>query len=477
MSAVIIYKNVDVITDKQLRNLSKPIYSSVFSIRLSLEDILSCILEKATVLEILSADKRLKLTLSNYKKDNTTGEDPIPDPYNGKPDSFPFISGILDAKDSPGLVTGNAIKTYIANNGGGGGGTVTLVDGKVFTDKTGATIKFRRGAKADLPTLAVGEPAVVNDEKRLYVGGATGVIAIPNQADIAALQELIDGITVDVNIENKVDKVAGKGLSTNDYATQDKNAVATIGNKVDKVAGKGLSANDYTIDDKNAVATIGNKADGSAITDLNSQLNYIRTQIASILIIIGGIPSTPFTASLVANVSIAEAGTIINSIIFTWSYAGGVPTSQQFEGTTLDNALRTKTYTTPVSTNKTFTLSAVAPDSSVKTSTASIKFFNGIYYGVSSSVSYDNTLVKSLTKVLSDIKGRTINVNAAGETDYIYYCIPSRLGAITFTVGGFEGGLGLVSTIQFTNANGFTESYDIYRSDNAGLGSTTINIA
>ena len=66
-------------------------------------------------------------------------------------------------------------------------------------------------------------------------------------------------------LDGKVDKVTGKGLSTNDYTNEEKALVATIGDKVDKVAGKGLSSNDYTNADKAAVATIGDKLDASDI--------------------------------------------------------------------------------------------------------------------------------------------------------------------------------------------------------------------
>ena len=95
----------------------------------------------------------------------------------------------------------------------------------------------------------------------------------------------------------KVDKVAGKGLSTNDYTNEDKaevakvagkadqsaltahigdtsvhlspsdkTAIADVANKVDKVAGKGLSTNDYTNEDKEEVAKVAGKADQSALT-------------------------------------------------------------------------------------------------------------------------------------------------------------------------------------------------------------------
>lgn len=73
------------------------------------------------------------------------------------------------------------------------------------------------------------------------------------------------GTDAQAALADKVDKVAGKGLSTNDYTTAEKNAVATIGNKVDKVAGKGLSTNDYTTAEKTAVATIANKANSADV--------------------------------------------------------------------------------------------------------------------------------------------------------------------------------------------------------------------
>ena len=64
---------------------------------------------------------------------------------------------------------------------------------------------------------------------------------------------------------SKVDKVEGKGLSTNDYTTEDKVALQTaqtqisdlllyLNSKVDKVSGKGLSTNDFTDDEKGKLA-------------------------------------------------------------------------------------------------------------------------------------------------------------------------------------------------------------------------------
>lgn len=56
------------------------------------------------------------------------------------------------------------------------------------------TIKFRRGLKTGLSSLLLGEPALVTDEKRLYVGGDSENIAIPNKADIDSINSSLADI-------------------------------------------------------------------------------------------------------------------------------------------------------------------------------------------------------------------------------------------------------------------------------------------
>ena len=63
---------------------------------------------------------------------------------------------------------------------------------------------------------------------------------------------------IDKTLYSKVEKVNGKGLSTNDYTNTDKQKVDTITNKVDIVSGKGLSTNDYTNEDKEKLNTLSN---------------------------------------------------------------------------------------------------------------------------------------------------------------------------------------------------------------------------
>lgn len=73
--------------------------------------------------------------------------------------------------------------------------------------------------------------------------------------------EVVSLGSTEVDLSNYVEKVDGKGLSTNDYTDDDKELVETIEDKVDKVEGKGLSTNDFTDNDKDAVDSIENKVD------------------------------------------------------------------------------------------------------------------------------------------------------------------------------------------------------------------------
>ncbi len=74
-------------------------------------------------------------------------------------------------------------------------------------------------------------------------------------------KQIVGGVTQ--ALEQKVDKVVGKGLSTNDYSDEDKQIVGgvtqALEQKVDKVVGKGLSTNDYSDEDKALVSIISSQ--------------------------------------------------------------------------------------------------------------------------------------------------------------------------------------------------------------------------
>lgn len=88
----------------------------------------------------------------------------------------------------------------------------------------------------------------------------------------------------------------------------------------------------------------------------------------------------------------------------------------------------------------------------------------------------DNNFLFNLSSALSGTKSRKITVNSSNNY-YIWYAYPARLGNANFKVGGFDGGFELYTTFTHTNSSGYQESYYVYKSDNHGLGNTTIEIS
>lgn len=154
------------------------------------------------------------------------------------------------------------------------------------------------------------------------------------------------------------------------------------------------------------------------------------------------------------------------TITLAWSL-NKTATSQNINGSPVTG--NSKQYT-GVTTGQTYTLNVSDGQTSASRS-VSVSFANRVYYGTAA----DLTTVTSLTGILSNDPERTITVNA-GAGEYIIYAIPARLGDVVFYVGGFEGGFEDAVEQTLTNASGYQEAYKVYRSTNAGLGDTTVDI-
>ena len=178
-------------------------------------------------------------------------------------------------------------------------------------------------------------------------------------------------------------------------------------------------------------------------------------------------------ATLSLSTAPAELGETVTGLQLTWSI-NKTPIEVSLDVIILD--VNDNSYVCPdnITTNRTFRLS-VADDRNTIEKSASIRFLNGKYYGVSSSTTYDNDFILSLSKQLtSDGKGSFSVSSGVGE--YIYFATPSRFATPRFSVGGLEGGFALVHTLDFTNASGYMESYNIYKSDNSNLGFVTVDV-
>ena len=194
------------------------------------------------------------------------------------------------------------------------------------------------------------------------------------------------------------------------------------------------------------------KADESELDEIRARLDALEYQEIKI-------------STMTANPSLCEMGSS-NDITVAWTL-NKVPTSMNINGVPVTG--NSKLFTS-VSTNTTYTLNASDGKTNASKST-SVSFANRVYYGAAA----DLTDVTSLTNVLSNNPARTITVDA-GAGQYIVYAIPARLGDVSFFVGGFEGGFEDPVEQTLANASGYQEVYKIYKSTNAGLGETTVEI-
>lgn len=194
------------------------------------------------------------------------------------------------------------------------------------------------------------------------------------------------------------------------------------------------------------------KADETEVEDIRKRLDSLEYSDIKI---------NTFTATP----AVAEIGST-QTISLAWAL-NKVATTINVNGTPVtDNS---KQFT-GVSSNTSYTLN-VSDGKTNASKVASVSFANRIYYGAAA----DLSAVTELASALSDNPQRTITVSA-GLEQHIIYAMPVRLGDVAFYVGGFEGGFEEPALQTLTNSSGYQELYKVYRSKNANLGSTTVEI-
>ena len=172
-----------------------------------------------------------------------------------------------------------------------------------------------------------------------------------------------------------------------------------------------------------------------------------------------------------------EMGTTISApISFKWTTNKDI-TSQTLTGCALANAsVRTATYNTNVTSDKSFTLSVSDGENSAS-STVSYKFLNNIFWGSASTAeTYDSAFISALSnkKLASVIKG-TYSFNiASGE--YGFWAVPSNMTISSVWIGGFEVTVDDLGTVSYTNAQGYTRDYKLYKTGKSGLGAISAEI-
>lgn len=176
--------------------------------------------------------------------------------------------------------------------------------------------------------------------------------------------------------------------------------------------------------------------------------------------------------------ALLEYGNVSQSVTLLWTYGGLAPTSQTLNGVVLDPALRTYVVAGGLASPVTFNLAATA-GSKIASRTVSITYASRVYSGNST----DSALadMASLANVLKPNAGGTYSF-AAGVGVYKYIAIPSDYAAINPDTGfidastGFPVSFELPYVITLTNAYGYVQDYNVYRSYNKLNGAINIRI-
>ena len=211
----------------------------------------------------------------------------------------------------------------------------------------------------------------------------------------------------------------------------------------------------------------------SSVLDVKMALDTI---IAKIYYVAPSITSFTCTPSQTAY----EVGAKIPSIKFNWTYNKEIDTQTLTDCTLADNTVREATYSTELSTNKTFTLNVSDGTNSTSKSIA-FTFDNvKIYYGASTAPTnvYTDSFLYNLKSVLKTNKSGTYTANAI-TNNYFYIAIPRSLyseNVLVGKVGGFDTEFNKVGTVVVTNVNNVNIDYYIYRSTNHSLGNITVII-
>ena len=237
--------------------------------------------------------------------------------------------------------------------------------------------------------------------------------------------------------------------------------------------GKILQVNDEgnltLVDPKNDASNINyENASYPTLDNVKKALDNLISKVYYEKIVISSLSVSPSS-------TIYEIGNEISELQFAW-VLNKSPISQTFNGTSLNDDVRSYVYDTPFSTNKSFKL-VVSDGTESAEKSINIQFQSQIFFGGASKPNdYDSAFILGLSNSKfnnSTYKGSFTITASAGE--YAYICCPKSWNIPSICkIVGFPTELVKENSISFTNSSGGVVVYDIVRTTHTGLGSITM---
>ena len=294
-------------------------------------------------------------------------------------------------------------------------------------------------------------------------GGTTNYNDLENKPQIEGIELIGDKTADELGLQLKIAEVTDEGIAFED-------SVITSKVTVQEVDAENLYTNDE-IDDM-----FVKQEDGKGLSENDFTDEYRKL-----------IDDLAYTAIAFASASATNAtneiGSTVTETVITWSF-NKEPKTQTIKfgsevAEVLDKSIRSKTYSgKTITSNTSIVITATDERNAQASRTLNITFQPRAYWGVAQNKEiYDSADILALSgSALTSTRTRNINVNAS-EGEHIIYAIPSSFGTPTFKINGFEGGFVKVGTINFTNASGYSQNYDVYKSVNPNLGSTQVVVS
>lgn len=243
-------------------------------------------------------------------------------------------------------------------------------------------------------------------------------------------------------------------------------------------AGKILTiADDGNIIFTDPAASSGDSAENIAYTNADySQYSNVDLALDALFAKVYYVKPTCSLSAAPAGGTFEMGYTIAAPITFTWTTNKDIKTQTLTNCILADETVRTATYDTDITSDKTFTLSVSDGENSA-TSSISYKFMNNIFWGSAAVAdTYNSAFVDSLSnkKLTNSVKG-TYSFNIA-DGEYGFWAVPSNMTISTVWIGGFEVTVESVGTISYLNSQGYIRDYNLYKTGQSGLGSISAEI-
>lgn len=302
------------------------------------------------------------------------------------------------------------------------------------------------------------------------------------------LDNYITSTALTNGLATKVDKVAGKDLSTNDLTS-------SLKENYDGAHSHSLltSGNPHSVTKADLGLNNVPNIDCSTTSNIEDSLNkrFVTDSDITLLLNTSGVNSGDQTAETVTYTeslsvkdvldqllyvtplvtlsggSSYEKGETVASVALTWTINKDIISQSLNNGIGSIIPVSTRNYThssQSITSNRTYTIT-VNDGTNNAISSTSVVFYSKRYWGVSENTSLNDAQIIALSSEFSTSRVQTRTFDCTGGK-YFYFAFPSSFGTPSFTVNGLSFSDVNLTTQNFTNSSGYTESYYVYRCNN-----------